>query len=297
MQKFIIVFLLIFFVENNAYAKDIEESCINISKLFTFINDFFDLIWQFLNTSFFLTIAGTFSAAIAGAYGAQKISEKTKNKEYQLTEIKNTNATTMIAFNICIVCLSLKKDHVKPLKDNYDQQLKDYQKATKGFVLEADFKSISPLMLPLDLLQKQVFEKIPSNSKVLIITTTLTNAIQLLNDSIETRNDLIKTYKKNSPIECDKLINLYFGCPDKHGNIDQHYPDTIDSIHRLTDDCIFFSNLLCKELYKHGSIHKKEYGKNAPYINNPDFTKAEKHNLMPNSENYNNWNDMFIRSS
>ena len=83
-------------------------------------------IVDFLNSTFFLTLTGTFIAAFAGAYGAQYIIEKIKKKENLIKEIRNTNAALTTAFSICNTSLSLKKQHVKSLKENFDKQRKDF---------------------------------------------------------------------------------------------------------------------------------------------------------------------------
>ncbi len=139
---------------------------------------------SFLNSNFFLTITGTFVAAFSGAYGAQYIIEKIKKKEDLIKEIRNTNAAITTAFSICNTSLSLKKQHVKSLKENYDKQKHDFlefdRKLSRGeiergrfFEFQVDFQSISTLSLPIDILKKQLFEKVSTTGKILTITTTL----------------------------------------------------------------------------------------------------------------------------
>lgn len=296
-------------VSNNSIADDSNYSCSHSMSVFLgCIDSIFISVWKFMNSSFFLTIVGTFFAAFAGAYGAQKISEKNKNREYCLKEIRNTNAANMVSFGICNSSLSLKSQHVKPLKENYDEQVISFNNYIAGvqqnnhreqrfFEFEADFKTISLLSQPIELLQKQVFEKISVDGRALSLTTTLLSTMQSLNTSIKRRNDLIESYRKISPLPNDVLVKLYFGRPDADGHTDRNYPDSVESIYNLTDDCIFFSNLLCGDLYKHGNSIKGKYGKNAPLVSEPVFTKAEKANLMPNSDNYADWMNMFISSA
>lgn len=73
----------------------------------------------------------------------------------------------------------------------------------------------------------------------------------------------------------------------------------IDAIYNQTDDGIFFSQLLCKDLVEHGNQItvqlKKKFKKGAPRISEPDFDKAEKSDLMPNTDNYADWLTMFVK--
>lgn len=118
-----------------------------------------------------------------------------------------------------------------------------------------------------------------------------------LSTSLEKRNQLIESYKlANVPISAP----LYFGLP-QDGHINQDYPSTIEAIYSQTDDGIFFSQLLCKDLVEHGeqvtAKFKKKYGKVAPTINKPDFAKAEALSLMPKADNYADWVSMFVKNT
>ena len=272
--------------------------------------------WQdtkdFFNSTFFTAIAGSLAGAFAGAYGAQRIAERGKQRNELLKEIHNTNSTIMVAFGICNSLLSLKKQHVKSLKDTYDDQkakLKEHLnkkgkksvEENKVFKFTADLQSLSSILLPLDVLQKQAFEKMSLKGRPLSLVTTLDQTVHSLNTFIEKRNQLIELYKANQPMPTGILLTLYFGLQQSEGHIDQNYPGCIDAIYSLTDDGIFFSSLLCDDLVQHGNKLAKRfssnYGKGAPTINEPDFTMSRISNLMPDENNYKNWSEMFIKES
>ena len=78
--------------------------------------------WDFLNTPFGLTLTGTSVAAFAGVYGAHIILDRKKRKENLLRELRITNASIMVSFEICNSFLSFKKQQVKELGINYEQQ-------------------------------------------------------------------------------------------------------------------------------------------------------------------------------
>lgn len=282
----------------------------SFNNTLSFLGTSFDYVWRFANSSFFVALISTLFAAFAGAFGAQVIIEKAKNKEILLKEIRNTNAAIMVAFGICNSFLSLKKQHIKSLKETFDQQKKaldDFKIGRRNgtvdkdqaFEFQADFPTITPLLIPTDVLQSIVFENISLNGRPLSLATTLTQTAYSVNDSLQKRNQLIDEYRAKSPLPDNILVPIYFGLPDGNGHIDNSYPATIDAIYSQTDDCIFFSNLLSQDLVQHGEeIRKgyiKKFGKTVPTINKPDFTKAEQSGLMPDAKNYVDWIDMFVK--
>ena len=258
--------------------------------------------WDFANSTFFTSLIGAF----AGAYGGQYIVERIKNRENLLAEIRNTNAAIMMAFDICNSYLSLKKQHVKTLKENHDRHVQDlnqfHAERKQGtiaddvvFRFQADFQSLETMLVPIGVLQKLIFEKISLNGRPLNLTATLIRTIQSLNNSIQKRNQLIELYKANSPIPDEVLATHYFGLPDKNGHIDNIYPSCVQFIYEQTDDCIFFSKLLCEDLVTHGEQLKKKFGKKSPKINKPDFQKAVDAGLMPDKNKYSDWKTMFVK--
>lgn len=267
--------------------------------------------WQdakdFFNSAFFSAIFGSLAGALAGAYAAQRIVERAKRRDELLKEIRHTNAAITVAFGMCNSLLSLKKQHVKSLKEVFDSQkaelidhLKKQQRGQIGkgqiFEFKADLETLSLPPLPVETLQTQVFEKLSLMGRGLSLVITLVQTLHSLSASLEKRNQLIDAYKVNAGLKPDDFPALYFGL--RQGNyINQEYPSSLDAINSQTDDGIFFSQLLCKDLVEHGSQiaqrFKKHFGKGAPHVNRPDFAKAEENNLMPSPDNYTDWLTMF----
>jgi hypothetical protein len=73
----------------------------------------------------------------------------------------------------------------------------------------------------------------------------------------------------------------------------------MQAIYAQTDDVIFFSSQLSKELSEHGDrlaeSFKKQFGGNTPRITKPDFSKAKDADLMPDDRNYADWFNMFVK--
>ena len=92
---------------------------------------------------------------------------------------------------------------------------------------------------------------------------------------------------------------LYFGLPQGHNHvINQTYPALIDAIYRQTDDGVFYSKLLCEDLYAHNvqlaARFKKRFGRAAPgTMDKPDFTTPASEGLIPNEADYADWLTLF----
>lgn len=261
---------------------------------------------DFFNSVFFTAIAGSLAGAFAGARAAQRIAEKTRNKDELLREIRVTNAATMVAFGICNTLLSAKKQHIRSLKNQFDQQrasireaLVNQKNGQAGIVeFHADFRTLPPLLLPLSILQAQIFEKLSLHGRPIALITTLIQSADGLNTAIVKRNQLVEFYKASS-LPHNQLLALYFGFPFNGGQINQEYPDSIHAIYTQADDAIFFSAQLCNELSEHGdqlaASFRKQFGKGSPRVSKPDFSKAKDADLMPNEDNYADWFNMFVK--
>jgi hypothetical protein len=103
---------------------------------------------------FFTAVAGSLAGAFAGAYGGQRIVAKGKEREELLAEIRNTSAATVVTFAICNSFVTIKKQHIKHLKELFDHQkaafLEHIKKHSLGqlygngaFQFTADFQTLS----------------------------------------------------------------------------------------------------------------------------------------------------------
>jgi hypothetical protein len=161
--------------------------------------------------------------------------------------------------------------------------------------------SCHPFALPLEALRHQLFEKISlANRRPLMLAVSLSETVDGLNTSINNRNRLIASYQE-AGLSADDLLPLYFGLPQGHNHvINQTYPALIDAIYRQTDDGVFYSKLLCEDLYAHnvqlaaGFKFKKRFGRAAPgTMDKPDFTTPASEGLIPNEADYADWLTLF----
>ena len=75
-----------------------------------------------LNSAFSIALVGGFVGAVGGALGAQHIAERAKRREDLLKELRNTNAATIVSFAICNAALALKKQHVRPMHEQFAKE-------------------------------------------------------------------------------------------------------------------------------------------------------------------------------
>lgn len=277
-----------------------------------FVQTYWPDVKEFANSVFFTAIVGSLAGAFAGAYGGQRIVERGKSREDLLKEMRNANAAIMVAVGICNLLLSVKKQHTQRLKEGFDTQkatLLDHKaKRESGqfgkdvvFNFQADLETLPPVMLPMQVLQTLIFEKLSLSGRPLVTISVLGSTVGALNGAIEKRNQLIETYKTGIPKLPTDLLHLYFGLPYGGGHINLDYPASIDAIDFHTNGGIFFSRLLCDDLAEYGeqiaARFKRKFGKGAPRINTTVFTEAEEANLMPNAEEYADWMTMFMKRS
>lgn len=267
---------------------------------------------EFANSNFFTALCASLAGAVAGACVAQRTTERAKLREEMIREIRDTNAAIMLAFTICNSLLSLKKQHVKALKTDYDETrdlaIEHAQKAqsndTQGkgrFKIKADLKTLPHLKLPTDALQKIVFERLPTTGRPLALVISLIEAKFSLNDVIEKRNKLIEQYQTSVLGNQEHFVALYLGLPDVNGHTNQEYPDAMNAIHSNVDEIIFFSNLLCRDLQQHGEDlainFKREFRGPIPPISKVDFGMAHSAGLMPSEDDFADWLQGFAKKS
>ena len=203
--------------------------------------------------------------------------------------------------------LALKKQHVKRIKETFDKQKDDYLTLLQSYpndtapplLFDLQMLLLPPFELPLDALRHQIFERLSlENRRPMMLVVSLSETVHGLNTSINNRNRLIGSYQE-ARISPDDLLPLYFGLPQRSGHvIDQAYPALIEAIYRQTNDGIFYSKLLCDDLYAHNrelaARFQRRFGKVAPgTMDKPDFTTPERQGLMSDKADYADWLTLF----
>lgn len=263
-----------------------------------------ETVTGFLNSNFTAALAG----ALAGALAAQRIGDRGKQRDAMLQEIRCTNAAIMVTFTICNAGLALKTQFTKDIYETYIAKkaaLKEFhrmrasgqQPADLPFEFQADFRALQMPVVPIDVLRTQVYEKISALGRPLALVAALVGSIASLTDVIHKRNALIERFQRLDPEGYAQLPAFYFGLPYGPGHVSTEFADTIESLHRLNDDVIFFSELLGQDLMTHGSQVLGEYRKIAKVkkekISAVDFTEPRNQGLMPDAANYTDWLEGF----
>jgi hypothetical protein len=250
---------------------------------------------------FFGTLLGTLLAAAFGAFAGALATSRRESRRAVTTELNCINAALMVCFSICNAFVSLKRQHVRPMAERYTAARKQYERARvhKGGGraeerIQADLQTLPLIRLPIETVERFVFEKISVRGRALAATVSLTGAIDALHSAIKHRNDLITVFHRASPLPHDMLAEKYFGIRSATGVIDESYSSGLTAIVLGTDDCIFFSRQLSDDLYEYGKqlrhrhLCRLRFG--LPSLTGPaDWSEAEAEGLIPPATQYENW--------
>jgi hypothetical protein len=272
---------------------------IDLSWLASIIPSSKDL-FDFLNSNFTAALAG----ALAGALAAQRIGDRSKQRDTLLAEIRGTNAAIMVSFSICNVALSLKRQFVRDICETYFAKRRELEqfrsrRATGQqhpdipFDCRVDLRTVQMPHMPIDVLRDQLYERISVNGRPLATVATLSGSVAALSETLEKRRELIERIRVLGTDDEAQVPAIYFGLPYAVGHTTTEFPDSIEALQRLTDDVIFFSELLSIDLIAHGEHLLAQYKKisraNKEKISKTDFTDARNKGLMPNPVDYADW--------
>lgn len=257
----------------------------------------------FLNSNFVTSLIGAGAGAWAGAYAAQRIASRAKSRDEMLNEISHTTAAFNLAVMIFNLCVSLKGQHIKRLKETYDEKkaellecigMRDAGTIPTETVFEfaADFQTLMPLTTPVEKLENIIIERISNRRRSVIFSSILSQIMHSLNGAIVERNMLIEEFRKGGPHSQSELFKFYFALPDHGGNTDDRYGSIVNAIFRYTDDCIFFSQGIADDLGAHGKKIEKsfesKFGLKAASVGRL-IVKEEQRELLPNANEYSSW--------
>lgn len=259
------------------------------------------LLAEIANSAFTTSLLGSLAGALGGAYAAQRIANRARAKEELLAEIRAVNSAIAVTFSIANLGLSIKRQHVHPLAKKHREDRTSLEKFKANlksgaippqtpFSFQADFRSIEPITTPVDSLSQAVFTKLTTVGRPLNIVISLAEAINRLNKTIDKRNRLIARFQAMDLPAGSNLPALYFGFPYDGGHVNQEYPDCVEGMESYTDDLIFYSALLCRDLNEHGnrllSRYKESFGVTTHKITEVSFDTPEAKPFMPLESRY-----------
>lgn len=263
--------------------------------------------WQnvgvIVNSAFTTSLIGALAGAYAGARAAQRIAEHAKDREQLLSQIRTTNAATMVAFSACNAGLAVKKQHVQSLYEEFgraraeldafrQQRNTGQRQGNAEYRFVADMRTFPAPSAPIDTLKDLVFHRISAYGRPLALVAVLEQSFAGVKEMIARRDALIQRFASGS-VPKELVPNYYFGMPLPSGDTNQEYPDLIEGIHSYVDDIAFFSSLLCADLIAHGNrshaLFTKQFGKGAPKVSTADFSGPRKQGLIPPNSQYADW--------
>lgn len=251
---------------------------------------------------------GTLTSAAFGAFAGAWINNRIQTRRAVIEELNAVRAALMLCFSIANRFMGLKRQIVRPMRERYlraRQEYEDFKERARHHKgppplvheFQADLQTLNPVIAPISVLERYVFEKISISGRALAAAVDLVGAIDGLGKSISNRNDLISEVRKDNPHEANMLAERYFGLRNVNGVTDERFRMTVEAIYNQTDDCIFFSRILADDLLKYGSRLRKKnawkYRLGVPKLKPANWGIAERDGLLPPSELYASWLDGF----
>lgn len=262
--------------------------------------------WSVDYGALFTTVIGALAGAGIGAWAAGYISEKNKLREQLTKEVRDTNAAIVLALGAMNCGISLKKQFINTLKDDYEEQRKkcwEIMSAMAAGQPQSEIPRINLLELqeiapPVVHLQEIVLSRLSTAGRALASATELTDAVINLNTALKRRNQLINQFKNNAFPPGARKEHFCFGLPYGNGQTNEEYGDSIKGMSLYSDDIIFFGSELCADLGEHGELLVKRFKRSrlrgqTPEINQVDLSEARKAGWIPDSEAYKAWTSGF----
>jgi hypothetical protein len=250
------------------------------------------------------SLVGALAGAFAGATAAQRIAERTRQSDNLLGQLRATNAAMTVAFTICNSFIQLKRQHVQALYVGFHAQVAALQefhrKRNAGeipleqpFQFQADLRSIQLPLMPVEVLQRLIFDRLSVSGRPLALAATIAGTVESVRDLMEKRAELVTRFNAIPPGHDALTIALYFGLPHGDGRVSTEYKDTLEGLFNQIENGIFFSELLCKDLKGFGdetlAKYKKLSKKTTERVSEVDFELARREGLMPDESKFADW--------
>jgi hypothetical protein len=271
--------------------------CLNLPES---INALWGSMTSFLNSPFISAFLSALAGAGLGVLGAQRLAERSARAKELLEGLRQANAIVVLASTIANQALSAKKQHVKPLSDQYfkdrDEAKELQDKLSSGAPAQPttfhfQLTKITPLTLPIETLKNLTFSAQLMPGRALALVSMLEQSITELTHAINTRSEMIDAFHE-AKLPSHILCLDYYGLERPDGNTNAMYHDTMVAVKQYTDDVAFFSTELAEELQTHAARIREKLvrtRRDAPKANSVDFSGPRESGLMPPREEYSSW--------
>jgi hypothetical protein len=249
---------------------------------------FLSSAWSVFNSNFWAALAGAF----AGAVAASKFAARQEKRDDLVRMVNETNAAISISYSACEAYLAHKVRLIDPLATTYQNEVAAYTQQQSSEHVGSPHITLNRIesnvgVVQCGALQELIF-KIPSTTDIIRLVAVLAHTNSILNGDLTQRNDVIHAMRLTDE---DDRSALYFGVAKKNGYADKTYPHLVNSLSELTNDCIFYSWLICELLHAEG-LKIRKYKKWLPATVPIDFQKSVLDGLIPNPGKYPIWKDL-----
>jgi hypothetical protein len=249
---------------------------------------FLSSAWSIFNSNFWAALAGAF----AGAVAASKFAARQEKRDDLVRAVNETNAAISISYSACEAYLAHKFRLIDPLTKTYQDDVAALNQPRSGEHIESPHVTLNRIesnvgVVQCGALQELIF-RIPSSTDIIRLVAVLAHTNSILNGDLTQRNDLIHAMRL---MDEDNRTEMYFGVAKKNGFADKTYPHLVNSLSQLTNDCVFFSWLICELLHAEGLEIRKDKNWLPPTV--PiNFQKPVLDGLIPSPEHYPVWNHL-----
>ncbi len=235
---------------------------------------------------FLKLFVGPLAGAFFGAVTAQGLARRNAEDQRKREEYRAINTGIVAASSIVNVYASLKRQHVKPMKEAFEAvhaRLEAHHAEAHGqpFKLDPDLKSLRPIRSLENIVERTVAERVGVPAAVLAIYAMMIQAQANVAGGLEERNALIKELHGMTADQRERVAEIYLGVIDDHGDVDTRFADCIDIVSVSTDDVLAFSFVLTKLLVRFAGELKAKGKKDWPAPPKPNFQQMVDTGLIP----------------
>jgi hypothetical protein len=253
-------------------------------QFYTFLSS----AWSVFNSNFWAALAGAF----AGAVAASKFAARQEKRDDLVRTVNETNAAISISYSACEAYLAHKVRLIDPLTKTYQDDVATLNRPRSSEQLVSPHVTLDRIESNVGVVQcaalQELIFRIPSSTDIIRLVAVLAHTNSILNGDLTQRNDLIHAMRL---MDDDSRTAAYFGVAKKNGFADQTYPHLVKSVSELTNDCVFFSWLVCELLHAEGLEIRKDK-KWLPLTVPINFQKPIVDGLIPSPRQYPEWNDL-----
>jgi len=156
---------------------------------------------------------GPVQTIIVAAFGtlvAAWLTSRSQEKRRVIEELKAIHAAYALCFTIANKALAMKRQHIRPMKQHYDDVVSIFDTHAENpvgpLVLDLDLRTLSQPRFASETLERIVFEKCSLGHRGLAAVVWVKDATDDLRMSIDYRNDLIADFKRRLPATEEEKI-------------------------------------------------------------------------------------------